>query len=121
MVFSGGASTRWSRVPGLDKPSLGVAGFRKLDDLATIRAAVDRGAKRAVVLGGGRNGFELVCPEYQCGRLEPEPAANFLLDADRERGRVDFGEWGPGGRGHPAHTRGTTECRRGRPASRGRA
>jgi NADPH-dependent 2,4-dienoyl-CoA reductase/sulfur reductase-like enzyme/rhodanese-related sulfurtransferase len=60
-IFSGGASTRWSRVPGLDGPGPGVAGFRKLDDLATIREAIARGGKRAVVLGGGRNGFEAAC------------------------------------------------------------
>lgn len=67
VVFSGGAAARWPRVPGLDKRAPGVAAFRNRDDLEVINQALKGGAKRALVLGGGRNGIEAACALAHCG------------------------------------------------------
>jgi NADPH-dependent 2,4-dienoyl-CoA reductase/sulfur reductase-like enzyme len=56
VVATGGKPFR-PTVPGLDAD--GVHGVHRLADGADIRAAIDAGAKRAVVLGGGYIGLEM--------------------------------------------------------------
>jgi NADPH-dependent 2,4-dienoyl-CoA reductase/sulfur reductase-like enzyme len=56
VVATGGTPIR-PPIPGLDAD--GVHGVHRLADGADIRAAIDAGAKRAVVLGGGYIGLEM--------------------------------------------------------------
>ncbi|MEU2350362.1 FAD-dependent oxidoreductase [Modestobacter sp. NPDC049651] len=56
LVATGGRPVR-PPVPGLDAP--GVFGVHRLDDGAAVRAAVEAGARSAVVLGGGYIGLEM--------------------------------------------------------------
>jgi NADPH-dependent 2,4-dienoyl-CoA reductase/sulfur reductase-like enzyme len=56
VIATGGRPTR-PPIPGLD--ALGVYGVHRLDDGAAIRAAIDAGARRGLVLGGGYIGLEM--------------------------------------------------------------
>ena len=71
-------------IPGLDAP--GVFGVHRLDDGAAVRAAIDAGAGRGLVLGGGYIGLEMAEALQQRG-LEvtvvlADPLPMQLLDAD---------------------------------------
>ncbi|HEY1100287.1 MAG TPA: FAD-dependent oxidoreductase [Myxococcota bacterium] len=57
-IFSGGAEVTPVGVEGLALGEPGVVGFRTVDDLAAIRAAVAAGAKTAVVVGMGPYGVD---------------------------------------------------------------
>jgi NADPH-dependent 2,4-dienoyl-CoA reductase/sulfur reductase-like enzyme len=83
VVGTGGRPAR-PPVPGLDAP--GVFGVHRLDDGAAIRAAVDAGARRGLVLGGGYIGLEMAEALQRRG-LEvtvvlADPLPMQLLDAD---------------------------------------
>lgn len=71
VIFSGGAQVVWPEVEGLRGRAPGVTGFRNYDDLVGIRAALEGGAKRAVVLGCGHNGLDAACGLLAAG-LEVE-------------------------------------------------
>lgn len=58
LILSPGASPLRPPIPGIDLP--GVMTLRNLQDVDRIKAAVDRGAKRAVMVGAGFIGLELV-------------------------------------------------------------
>lgn len=58
VVFAGGAYAVNPKIPGLELPSERVTFFRNLNDLRRLRAAIDTGAKSAVVLGCGPYGVE---------------------------------------------------------------
>jgi NADPH-dependent 2,4-dienoyl-CoA reductase/sulfur reductase-like enzyme len=57
VVMATGAVPVRPDLPGLDAP--GVFGVQTLDDGERVRAAVDEGARRAVVVGGGYVGLEM--------------------------------------------------------------
>jgi NADPH-dependent 2,4-dienoyl-CoA reductase/sulfur reductase-like enzyme len=83
VVATGGRPSR-PPIPGLDAP--GVHGVHRLDDGAAIRASIDAGARRAVVLGGGYIGLEMA-EALQARGLEvtvvlADPLPMALLDAD---------------------------------------
>jgi NADPH-dependent 2,4-dienoyl-CoA reductase/sulfur reductase-like enzyme len=83
VIGTGGRPAR-PPVPGLDAP--GVFGVHRLDDGAAIRAAVDAGARRGLVLGGGYIGLEMAEALQRRG-LEvtvvlADPLPMQLLDAD---------------------------------------
>jgi NADPH-dependent 2,4-dienoyl-CoA reductase/sulfur reductase-like enzyme/rhodanese-related sulfurtransferase len=58
VIFSGGAANAWPNVDGLRERAPGLVGFRNWDDLMGIRACLEAGARRAVVLGCGHNGLD---------------------------------------------------------------
>lgn len=58
LILSPGASPLRPPIPGIDLP--GVMTLRNLQDVDRIKAAIDRGAKRAVMVGAGFIGLELV-------------------------------------------------------------
>jgi NADPH-dependent 2,4-dienoyl-CoA reductase/sulfur reductase-like enzyme len=83
VIGTGGRPAR-PPIPGLDAP--GVHGVHRLDDGAAIRAAIDAGARRGVVLGGGYIGLEMAEVLQRRG-LEvtvvlADPLPMQLLDAD---------------------------------------
>jgi NADPH-dependent 2,4-dienoyl-CoA reductase/sulfur reductase-like enzyme len=83
LVATGGRPAR-PPIPGLD--AAGVFGVHRLDDGAAIRTAVDAGAKRGLVLGGGYIGLEMAEALQRRG-LEvtvvlADPLPMQLLDAD---------------------------------------
>jgi NADPH-dependent 2,4-dienoyl-CoA reductase/sulfur reductase-like enzyme len=83
VIGTGGRPTR-PPVPGLDAP--GVFGVHRLDDGAAIRAALDAGARRALLLGGGYIGLEMA-EALQARGLHvtvvlADPLPMQLLDAD---------------------------------------
>jgi NADPH-dependent 2,4-dienoyl-CoA reductase/sulfur reductase-like enzyme len=57
LVLATGAVPVRPPLPGIDVP--GVHGVRTLDDGEAVRSTVDRGARRAVVVGGGYVGLEM--------------------------------------------------------------
>lgn len=57
VVIATGALPRRPNLPGIDAP--GVYGVQTLDDGEAVRAAVDAGAERAVIVGGGYIGLEM--------------------------------------------------------------
>ena len=83
VVATGGRPTR-PPIPGLDAP--GVYGVHRLDDGAAIRSAIDAGARRGLVLGGGYIGLEMA-EALQARGLDvtvvlADPLPMQLLDAD---------------------------------------
>ncbi|WP_104525200.1 FAD-dependent oxidoreductase [Blastococcus atacamensis] len=96
VVATGGRPSR-PPIPGLDAP--GVFGVHRLDDGAAIRAAIDAGARRGLVLGGGYIGLEMAEVLQRRG-LEvtvvlADPLPMQLLDADMgERVRAGMGAMG---------------------------
>ncbi|RBY92039.1 flavoprotein oxidoreductase [Blastococcus sp. TBT05-19] len=96
VVATGGRPSR-PPIPGLDAP--GVFGVHRLDDGAAIRAALDGGARRGLVLGGGYIGLEMAEVLQRRG-LEvtvvlADPLPMQLLDADMgERVRAGMGAMG---------------------------
>jgi NADPH-dependent 2,4-dienoyl-CoA reductase/sulfur reductase-like enzyme len=83
VVATGGRPAR-PPIPGLDAP--GVYGVHRLDDGAAIRSALDAGARRGLVLGGGYIGLEMAEALQRRG-LEvtvvlADPLPMQLLDAD---------------------------------------
>lgn len=58
IIFAGGAEPIWPDIEGLDRRAPGVTHFRNLDDLNALRAALDGGAKQAVVVGCGPIGLD---------------------------------------------------------------
>jgi 3-phenylpropionate/trans-cinnamate dioxygenase ferredoxin reductase component len=104
-LIATGAEPRRLRVPGVDLP--GVHLLRTLDDSTAIRAEIERGARRALIVGGGYIGVEvagdcllkglqvtLVEPLSQLwGRFAGPEVAGFLAETFRERGaELLFGE-----------------------------
>lgn len=59
-IFSGGAEVHDVGVPNLGLGDPGVIGFRTVDDLGAIHAAIARGARKAVVVGLGPYGVDAV-------------------------------------------------------------
>ncbi|TFV51975.1 FAD-dependent oxidoreductase [Blastococcus sp. TF02A_35] len=96
VVATGGRPAR-PPIPGLDAP--GVYGVHRLDDGAAIRSALDAGARRGLVLGGGYIGLEMAEVLHRRG-LEvtvvlADPLPMQLLDADMgERVRDGMGAMG---------------------------
>jgi NADPH-dependent 2,4-dienoyl-CoA reductase/sulfur reductase-like enzyme/rhodanese-related sulfurtransferase len=84
LILATGAAPFRPPMPGLDCP--GVMTLRNLEDMDRIRAAVDRGARRAVIVGGGFIGLELVenlvRRQVQCTLLDINPQV--LPPFDRE-------------------------------------
>jgi NADPH-dependent 2,4-dienoyl-CoA reductase/sulfur reductase-like enzyme len=83
VIATGGRPTR-PPIPGLDAP--GVYGVHRLDDGAAIRSAIDAGARRGLVLGGGYIGLEMA-EALQARGLDvtvvlADPLPMQLLDAD---------------------------------------
>ncbi|MCS6851750.1 MAG: FAD-dependent oxidoreductase [Gemmataceae bacterium] len=58
LILAPGAAPIRPPLPGIDLP--GIFTLRSLDDTDRIKAAVDRGARRAVVIGAGFIGLEVV-------------------------------------------------------------
>ena len=58
LILAPGASPIWPEIPGIDLP--GIFTLRDLRDVDRIKERVDRGLKRAVVVGGGYIGQEMV-------------------------------------------------------------
>jgi NADPH-dependent 2,4-dienoyl-CoA reductase/sulfur reductase-like enzyme len=83
VIGTGGRPAR-PPIPGLDAP--GVFGVHRLDDGAAIRAAIDAGARRGVVLGGGYIGLEMAEVLQRRGLdvtvVLADPLPMQLLDAD---------------------------------------
>ena len=83
VVATGGRPVR-PPVPGLDVE--GVFGVHRLDDGARVRAAVEGGARSAVVLGGGYIGLEMAEALQRRGLavsiVFADPLPMQLLDAD---------------------------------------
>ena len=65
VIFAGGADTVVPDVKHLDGPR--VTKFRNIDDLNAINAALEGGAKSAVVLGGGATGMLALEGLRSCG------------------------------------------------------
>jgi NADPH-dependent 2,4-dienoyl-CoA reductase/sulfur reductase-like enzyme len=57
LVYATGSVPMRPPVPGIDAP--GVYGVQTLDDGAALRAALDAGARRVVIVGGGYIGLEV--------------------------------------------------------------
>ncbi len=57
LVYAAGSVPMRPPVPGIDAP--GVYGVQTLDDGAALRAALDGGARRVVIVGGGYIGLEV--------------------------------------------------------------
>ncbi|MGY2129708.1 FAD-dependent oxidoreductase [Blastococcus sp. SYSU DS0617] len=101
LVATGGRPNR-PPIPGLDAP--GVFGVHRLDDGAAIRAALDAGPRRALVLGGGYIGLEMAEALQRRG-LEvtvvlADPLPMQLLDSDMAE-RVCAGMGAMGMEMHP--------------------
>ena len=58
LILAPGAAPIWPDIPGIDLP--GIFTLRDLKDVDRIKERVDRGLKRAVVVGGGYIGLEMV-------------------------------------------------------------
>ncbi|MGY1884587.1 FAD-dependent oxidoreductase [Blastococcus sp. SYSU DS0753] len=101
LVATGGRPTR-PPIPGLDAP--GVFGVHRLDDGAAIRAALDAGPRRALVLGGGYIGLEMAEALQRRGLavtvVLADPLPMQLLDADMAQ-RVCAGMGAMGMEMHP--------------------
>src|SRR5689334_20141737 len=57
LVYAAGSVPLRPPIPGIDAP--GVYGVQTLDDGAALRAALDDGARRVVIVGGGYIGLEV--------------------------------------------------------------
>jgi len=84
LVLGTGATPVRPPLPGLDAP--GVYGVQTLDDGEAVRAALDAGAHRAVVVGGGYIGLEMAEAFVQRGLdvtvVEAADAPMATLDPD---------------------------------------
>ena len=58
LILAPGAAPVWPQVPGIDLP--GIFTLRDLRDVDRIKERIDRGVERAVVVGGGYIGLEMV-------------------------------------------------------------
>ena len=58
LILAPGAAPIWPEIPGIDLPDIFT--LRDLRDVDRIKERVDRGLKRAVVVGGGYIGLEMV-------------------------------------------------------------
>ncbi|HEY3260103.1 MAG TPA: FAD-dependent oxidoreductase, partial [Pseudonocardiaceae bacterium] len=87
LVLGTGAVPVRPPLPGIDAP--GVYGVQTLDDGEAVRAAVDAGARRAVVVGGGYIGLEMAEAFVQRGLtvtvVEAAHAPMASLDPDMGR------------------------------------
>ena len=87
LVIATGAVPVRPDVPGID--AAGVYGVQVLDDGVTVRRAVDDGARRAVVVGGGYIGIEmaeaLVMQGLDVTVVDRAPAPMTTLDPDMGR------------------------------------
>jgi NADPH-dependent 2,4-dienoyl-CoA reductase/sulfur reductase-like enzyme len=84
LVIGTGAVPVRPPLPGIDAP--GVYGVQTLDDGEAVRAALDAGARRAVVVGGGYIGLEMAEAFVQRGLdvtvVEASEAPMASLDSD---------------------------------------
>ncbi len=87
LVLGTGAVPVRPPLPGIDSP--GVYGVQTLDDGEAVRAALDAGARRAVVVGGGYIGLEMAEAFVQRGLevtvVEAADAPMASLDPDMGR------------------------------------
>jgi NADPH-dependent 2,4-dienoyl-CoA reductase/sulfur reductase-like enzyme len=91
LVLATGAVPVRPPLPGIDAP--GVYGVQTLDDGEAVRAALDAGARRAVVVGGGYIGLEMAEAFVQRGLAVTvvEAAAQPMSTLDPELGALVAG------------------------------